>query len=224
MKWKIQILATVCLLSINMAFSQCSWKIDLNNEIDKSETFTRFISENDNRILAYKLLYLEEKALATNLDELSLVSNNLDEIQRAGGYKKWKLANSGGSKLIDLEIINELKDLGIKFTEADLKFLAKDYDKKILFLEKGNSNAGFMHLIERHWNPKELMKYFDTQEELVEKLFTAIKNDKYLTKQVVMKNGREALEYTYKLLVKGKEKIFKLGVGSNGFIVTFYPI
>jgi len=129
-----------------------------------------------------------------------------------------------GGKLVDSKLIKELKDLGIKFTESDLKFLAKDFDKKILFLEKGSSSAGFKHLIERHWNPKELMKYFDTQEELVKKLFTTIKNNKFLTKQVVTRNGRKGLEYTYKISVKGKENTFKLGVGSNGFIVTFYPI
>lgn len=126
-------------------------------------------------------------------------------------------------ELLDQGLIQELKNLGTKFSEADLKFICKDVDGKILFLEKGNSGAGLQHIIERHWNPKELMKYFSDQEEMIQKIFSTLKNDKYITKEIVMRNGKEGLEYTYKMSVKGGERTFKIGVGSNGYVVTFYP-
>ena len=125
--------------------------------------------------------------------------------------------------ILEKTLIAELKASGTKFSETELKMISREFDGKILFLENGNTNAGLQHIFERHWNPKELMKYFKNKDEMIEKMFSALKNDKYLTKEVVTKNGREGLEYTYKLAVTGGDKTFKFGVGSNGFIVTFFP-
>jgi hypothetical protein len=117
------------------------------------------------------------------------------------------------------------KAAGIKFTEADLKFISKNKDNFILFLEKGNPNAGLQHIIQRHWNDKELMKYFSSQDEMVEKLFNTIKNESYLTKTMVPMNGKNNLEFTYEILLSnGSKKNFLLATGDNGYIVTFHPI
>jgi len=67
------------------------------------------------------------------------------------------------------------------------------------------------------------MKYFKSQDEMLQKIYNIIKNEKYLTKEVVTRNGRNGLEYIYKMTVNGGEKTFKFGVGSNEYIITFYP-
>ena len=127
------------------------------------------------------------------------------------------------SKLLDNDLITELRSAGVNFTEANLKLITKDIDGKILFLENGTSSAGLQHIIERHWNTNELMKYFDSQDEMIQKIYSTIKSESYITKEIITRNGREGLEYTFKMNVKTGEKTFKFGVGSNGYIVTFYP-
>ena len=124
--------------------------------------------------------------------------------------------------MIDINLVKKLQELAIKFNITDLKLICKDVDGKMLFLEIGNSNAELTHIIERHWNPKELIKYFNSQDEMIEKIFNTLKNGKYIAKEIVLKNGRESFEYTYKMNVIGGEKLFKFAIGSNGFIITFY--
>ncbi|MCK6641696.1 MAG: hypothetical protein L6Q81_16580 [Bacteroidia bacterium] len=141
----------------------------------------------------------------------------------AGMWLFAKAAKALQNKLINRNLINELKSSGIKFSESDLRMICKDADGKIVFLESGNSNAGLQHIIERHWNPKELMKYFKNQDEMIQKIHSTVQNDQYISKQTVTRNGRTGLEYTYGINVDGGVKTFKLAVGSNGYVVTFYP-
>jgi len=101
----------------------------------------------------------------------------------------------GAGSLLDKALIAELKAAGVKFTEADLKFVAKNNDNLIMFLEKGNSNAGLQHIIERHWNADELMKFFNSQDEMIETLHNVIKNNSHVSKVVDAKNR---LSYVYK--------------------------
>ena len=49
--------------------------------------------------------------------------------------------------MLNPSLIAELKAAGVKFTEADLKWIFKNTDGKIIFLEKGNINAGFEHIL-----------------------------------------------------------------------------
>ncbi|MBF4463899.1 polymorphic toxin-type HINT domain-containing protein [Flavobacterium sp. LC2016-12] len=56
---------------------------------------------------AWQILNKETLALRTNIDELKLVSKNLDEIKNAGGYLKWKA----------------LKGLGPQITKFNKKFI-----------------------------------------------------------------------------------------------------
>jgi len=117
-------------------------------------------------------------------------------------------------------LIAKLKAAGVKFTEADLKFIAKNKDNFIMFLEKGNSNVGLQHIIERHWNADELMKFFNNQDEMIESLFDVIKNDNYVSKVIDTKNR---LSYVYKIQTTKGLREFTIATGDNGFVVSFIP-
>ncbi len=168
-----------------------------------------------------------QQIVIDNLISSSLFAGGsaLMKTEFGGRVKSWllKKAGKGAGDLFDNALIAELRIAGINFTEADLKLITKDFDRKILFLEKGSSSAGFQHIIERHWNSAELMRFFNSQEEMIQKIYSTIKNDKYLTKEIVTRNGREGLEYTFEIIVNTGKRTFKFGVGSNGYIVTFYP-
>lgn len=90
----------------------------------------------------------------------------------------------------------------------------------IIFLVKGNSNAGLQHIIERHWNMDELMKFFNTQDEMVEIIFQTIKNNDYVAKVVDSKNR---LSFVYKINTNKGIREFTIATGDNGFIVSFIP-
>jgi len=179
------------------------------NQIDKSEeSFVKYISNSNEYDFDLKNIATPQTCVETELSFL-----NEREAVAAGKV----------GSLLDKRLISELSALGIKFDEQALRLITKDLDGKILFLEKGTSSAGLQHILERHWNSSELMRFFNTQEEMISSIFNAIKNNKYLTKQVVIQNGREGLEYTYKIATTGGDRVFKLGVGTNGYIVTFFP-
>ena len=130
--------------------------------------------------------------------------------------------NGQKSMKIQLDEKYRTENDNISFILSSDTDLIKSIDK-ILFLENGSSSAGLKHIIERHWNEKELIRYFNSQDEMIQKIYSTINKEKFLTKEIVVRNGREGLEYTYKMSVKDGDKTFKFGVGSNGYIVTFYP-
>jgi hypothetical protein len=135
--------------------------------------------------------------------------------------KGWiKLSKAIGKNfLIDDDLIQQMVQQGINFTQNALKFTVKNKSGSIIFLETGNANAGLQHIIERHWKPTELMKFFNSQDEMIEKLFISLRDKNFISK--VEKNG--GLEFVYEVETKLGARQFKLGVGTNGFIVTFFP-
>lgn len=52
---------------------------------------------------SWKLLYNEKAGLTKNIEDLSLVSKNLDEIKNAGGYLKWKQKIKETTDWVNLE-------------------------------------------------------------------------------------------------------------------------
>lgn len=50
----------------------------------------------------------------------------------------------------DPDLIQELKDNNIKFNENKIMRMTRDADGKVVWLEEGNSNAGYQHILEEH--------------------------------------------------------------------------
>jgi hypothetical protein len=64
--------------------------VALANDISISGTEFKVLIKNPDVFKAWHLLNTESPAIRTNIEELKLVSKNLDEINKAGGYLKWK--------------------------------------------------------------------------------------------------------------------------------------
>lgn len=56
---------------------------------------------------AWRLLNKEKPTLRTNIEELTLVSKNLDDITNAGGYLKWKTVQGAGNVALDVATATE---------------------------------------------------------------------------------------------------------------------
>ncbi|MBS7253176.1 hypothetical protein [Flavobacterium branchiicola] len=62
----------------------------LVNDLSTSSAEFKILIKEHNSFDAWLILNNEAPILRTNIDELKLVSKNLDEVKNAGGYLKWK--------------------------------------------------------------------------------------------------------------------------------------
>ena len=119
-----------------------------------------------------------------------------------------------GSTADDLkppELMKELENSEVKCNIDKVIAISKTRENKIIWLEKGNSQSGYTHIVERHLNdfaergiadiPKFLNKILETEP----------------VKSGTNKKGNFA-DYVF----NGKK--FRLAYGNNGYIVSFYPI
>ncbi|MDO4230462.1 MAG: hypothetical protein Q4C98_11660, partial [Capnocytophaga sp.] len=127
-----------------------------------------------------------------------------------------------GDVLIDSKLVSEMKKAGTKFTERNLKFVVKNSEGKIIFLEKGNINSGLEHIMEGKWSNKtNFQKLFNNSvDEMINNIYKAIKNEKYIKKIIDDKNR---ISYIYKIKTTQGLREFKIATGSNGYIVSFIP-
>ena len=119
-----------------------------------------------------------------------------------------------------MQLLKELESSGVKFSREDIIFILKDENDNISWLENGNSSVGLKHIIERH--SRDFMKKHGVHsKDIANYLRHIFANGKVEYARQTYKNGRLGYEKLYSY----KGKFFVLtGVGTNGFIITAYPI
>lgn len=123
-------------------------------------------------------------------------------------------------------LIGELEKSGVKFTKEDVIFVTKDATGQTVWLEKGNSSAGLEHIINGGAKSSGHAEHFEkafgiTKEQIPSFLNKIISNGRVVSNQLKSINGREGFERIY--YYNGKHYVLA-GIGTNGFIVTAYPI
>lgn len=118
---------------------------------------------------------------------------------------------SGFNKLLDEKLLDELAASGVKHNPEDVVMVTKTPDGKLLWFEKGNGEAGLKHILDGHAADFEAKGIKDIPSFLNEAL-----KDKPI-KTGVGKNGSFA-DYLV------NEVKYRVAYGTNGFIVSFYPI
>ena len=122
---------------------------------------------------------------------------------------------------------SELRSNNIKFNEADMVFIARDKTGQIVWLENGSSSAGLTHILDgKDGSPghaKDFERAFGVQRQNVGSyLKEVIKNSSVVSNRLVnIGNGRQGYERVYEY--KGNYYTMT-GIGTNGFIVSAYPI
>lgn len=139
-----------------------------------------------------------------------------------GGFGKTKGAKSNETN----KLIKELELGGIKFSKEDIVFITKDKTGQTIWLEKGNASAGLEHIINGNGrspgHAKDFEKAFGVSKaEIPNYLNKVITNGSVISNELKDINGRSGFERTYYF---NKKYYVLTGIGTNGFIVTAYPI
>lgn len=117
--------------------------------------------------------------------------------------------------LLDSGLISELKLAGVKFNESELKWLFKNNEGKIIFLEKGNTSAGFEHILS-HKN--DFIAKGIAESDISNFIMQALKENK-----IVGYQGLGTGRPIYELIYKGTKQKVAITIGSNGFVVGANP-
>lgn len=124
------------------------------------------------------------------------------------------------------KLIKELENNGVKFSKEDIVFITKDKTGQTVWLEKGNSSAGLEHIINgtgrTPGHEKDFEKAFGvSREQIPSFLNNVVSRGSVVSNEIKNINGRIGFERIYYF---NKKYYVLSGIGTNGFIVTAYPI
>uniref|UniRef100_UPI0015E187D5 hemagglutinin repeat-containing protein n=1 Tax=Campylobacter concisus TaxID=199 RepID=UPI0015E187D5 len=157
----------------------------------------------------------------------SLVLKDLDTLGSSFSGYAIKNAGEAGRAISELNsqilLLKELSSSGVKFTSSDIVLITKMPNGKIVWLEKGTTDAevialgrkngaGLKHIIEKHG--AELEQKGIMEKDIPNYVATAIKEGKVIGYQG-KGNGRPIYEFKY----NGKIERAAITIGNNGFII-----
>ena len=133
----------------------------------------------------------------------------------SGGYSNTKGASSSSEALV-----KQLEQSGVKFSKKDMVFVTKDKTGQVVWLEKGNESTGLQHIVSRHVDDFR-SKHGVSKSQISNHLNDVFTSGKVEYSRITQKNGRAGYERLYSY--NGKYYLLT-GVGTNGYIVSAYPI
>ena len=133
----------------------------------------------------------------------------------SGGYSNTKGASSSSEALV-----KQLEQSGVKFSKKDMVFVTKDKTGQVVWLEKGNESSGLQHIVSRHADDFQ-SKHGVSKSQISNHLNDVFTSGKVEYSRITQKNGRTGYERLYSY--NGKYYL-QTGVGTNGYIVSAYPI
>ncbi|QZK89052.1 hypothetical protein K5V07_00510 [Flavobacterium sp. CHNK8] len=100
------------------SFAQCQLNL-LAGDLSKSNKEFKEIVNEASGFNAWQILEVEATALRTDINELTLVSKNLEAIKSAGGYMRWK-AMQGVGKVLNKVVLGseELSQIAVNFRKT----------------------------------------------------------------------------------------------------------
>ena len=122
-------------------------------------------------------------------------------------------------------LISELKAKKVKFSVGDVKFVTRDKMGQIVWLEKGNSNAGLKHILDGNGktpgHAADFQRAFGiSRSEVPAYIEKVITNGTVVNNKLKPIGNRMGYERTY---YYNGEHYVVTGIGTNGYIVSAYP-
>jgi len=106
---------------------------------------------------------------------------------------------------------------GTKITPENVVEIQKLPDGKIVWLETGNSKAGFQHIIDGH--AEDFAARGVSSDQIPDLIFDALENGRVVGSVGSGSNVRPVYEVDF----NGTTQKIAIGVSDNGFIVTAHP-
>ncbi|MDD5933593.1 MAG: hypothetical protein PUC70_04870 [bacterium] len=123
-------------------------------------------------------------------------------------------------ELTKQHMIEQLTKAGVKFNQDDVLFVTKDKTDQLVWLENGNKDVGLTHIKERHFSDF-IEKHGIKKDNIVEHLRFVITTGKIEYSKTTIRNGRLGYERLYN---KNGQYYLLSAIGTNGFLVTAYPV
>lgn len=117
--------------------------------------------------------------------------------------------------MIGKELLERLENC--KYNEEEIVFIAQDKEDNVIWLERGNENAGLVHIILNHKSDFE-NAYGINENEIALYLYKVVSEGNIVCSTPSIVKGGIDIIYEY----DSKYYTF-IGKGSNGFIVTAFP-
>ncbi|WP_260442632.1 hypothetical protein, partial [Listeria innocua] len=146
--------------------------------------------------------FQDAKDLSSNIEK------NKDKAKSDNATKAAEEAN--GAKL-DKTLMKELAESGVKYNADDVVMITKTVDGKLLWLEKGNASSGLKHIVDGH-----AVNFADKGITDIPSLLNKVLNT------TPIKTGSSAKGLYADYLINGSK--YRVAYGTNGYIVSFYPI
>jgi hypothetical protein len=113
-------------------------------------------------------------------------------------------------------LVSELRASGVKFTESEIVDIGRTGSGRVVWLEQGTPSAGLRHIMSGH--AADFARVGVTTESDVSTLVMDTLRTK--TPVQVEANGGQI----FRVMMGGTERDLRIVVGSNGFVVTAYPV
>ena len=118
------------------------------------------------------------------------------------------------------DMLQPLIDAKVKFNADDVLFVTKDKSGQMIWLETGNDNAGLNHILKRHADDFST-KHNVSRENIASHINSIINKGNIEYSRITKRGNRVGIEKLY----SHNDKYYMLtGIGTNGFIVSAYPI
>jgi hypothetical protein len=112
------------------------------------------------------------------------------------------------------DLIAELGRQGVKHTPEDIVRITRLSDGRIVFLERGNANAGLQHIVQRH--SSQFASRGISEAQIPDVIMDVLRNGRPV--------GTRRGGTIYEITINGETQHILIVVGGNGFIVTAYPV
>ena len=137
-----------------------------------------------------------------------------------GNITQNEFDNKVNEQLKKDDILKLLIDAKVKFNADDVLFVTKDKANQLIWLEKGNDNAGLNHILNKHADDFS-SKHNVSKESIANHINEIVTNGDIEYSRVTKRGFRVGIEKLYSH--NGKYYLLSC-LGTNGFIVSAYPI
>lgn len=152
-----------------------------------------------------------DSAQNNGYDEVNAIENDVTESSAPSQVQNALSEEGLPNYLKPQNLMDELASSGVKYSLDEVIAISKTPDGQLLWLEQGNTKSGLTHILERH--------AADFASQGIEDIPQLLSN---MVKNMPIKTGSNSKGLFADYVFNGNT--YRVAFGTNGYIVSFYPI